>query len=59
MEFLDINLTKNSSIWLHAIQSSFYWWIFKENHTLLSGFTNPYKKHAKQENSSIFMNNIL
>ncbi len=34
MEFLDINLTKDSSLFLHAIQS-FYWRIFKEIQTLL------------------------
>ncbi len=33
---------------------------FKENHTVLfPGFKNPYKKSAKQANSSLFMNSIL
>ena len=47
MEFLDINLTKDSSLLLHAIQSPFYWRISKENFSipvLYSCFNNPYKK---------------
>jgi hypothetical protein len=35
MEFLDISLTKNSSLLLRAIHNPFYWHNFKENHTLL------------------------
>ncbi len=40
MEFLDANLTKDSSLLLHAIHSPFYWRIFKRkprkpNQTLL------------------------
>jgi hypothetical protein len=27
MEFLDINLTKDSSLLLHAIHSPYYWWM--------------------------------
>ncbi len=42
MEYLDINLTKYSSILLHAIHSPFYL-DFKEI-VLYSGFNNPYKK---------------
>ncbi len=34
IEFLDINLTKDSSLLLHAIHSPFYLANFKENHTL-------------------------
>ncbi len=50
MEFLDINLTKDSSLLLHAIYSqSLYWQILK----LLT------KKSTKQENSSLFMNSIF
>ncbi len=58
MEFLDINLTKESTHLLHAIHSSFYWRIWKKT-KLISGFKKPYKKSAKQENSSLFMNSIL
>ncbi len=35
MEFLDMNLTKDWSLLLHAIHSPFYWPIFKEIHSLL------------------------
>ncbi len=42
MEFLDIKLTKDSSLSLHAIHSPFYLYI------LLSDLKNPYKKSAKQ-----------
>jgi hypothetical protein len=35
MKFLDIKLTKDSSLLLNAILSPFYWRIFKENQTLL------------------------
>jgi hypothetical protein len=44
MEFLDINLTKDSSLLLHSIHSPFYWRILK-NTILYSGY-----------NSSLFMN---
>ncbi len=40
MEFLDINLTKDSSLLLHAVHSLF----------------TDFKKTSKQENSSLFMN---
>jgi hypothetical protein len=43
VEFLDINLTKDSSRLLHAVNSPFYRRIFKKT-TLFSGFTNSYKK---------------
>jgi hypothetical protein len=36
----------------------FNWRILKKT-VLFSGFKNPYKKSAKQENSSLFMNSIL
>jgi len=42
MEFLDINLTKDSSLLFHAIHSPFYWRIFN-NTILYSGFKNPHK----------------
>jgi hypothetical protein len=32
-EFSDFNLTKDSSLLLHAIHSPFYWRIFKKTHT--------------------------
>jgi hypothetical protein len=49
MEFLDINITKDSSSLFRAIHSPFYWRISKKT-ILFSGFKNPYKKSAKQEN---------
>jgi hypothetical protein len=58
LEILDINLTKESSPLLHAIHSTFYWWILKKT-ILFSDFINPSKKSAKQENSSLFMNSIF
>ncbi len=58
MEFSNINLTKDSSLLLHAIPSPFYWRILQKT-ILYSGFINPYKKYTKQENSSLFMNSIL
>jgi hypothetical protein len=58
LEFLHISLTKDSSLLLHSIHSPFYWRILKKT-ILISGFKNHYKKSAKQENSSLFMKNIL
>jgi hypothetical protein len=58
MEFLDIKLTKDSSLLLHAIYSPSYWRVLKKT-KLFSGFKNPYKKSTKHENSSLFMNSIL
>ncbi len=58
MEFLDIILTKDSSLLLHAIHSPFYWRILKKT-KLYSGFKNTNKKSAKEENWSLFMNSIL
>jgi hypothetical protein len=52
MEFLDINLRKDSSLLLHAIHSvSTDGFLKKENQTLLcTGFKNASKKiSAKQE----------
>ncbi len=55
MEFLDIVLTKESSLMLHAIHSLFYYRILQT--TILShDFKNSHKKSMKQENSTIFMN---
>ncbi len=53
MEFLDINLTKDSILLLHDIHSSFYWRILKKN-ILFCGFKNPYKKSAKLEKLEFF-----
>jgi hypothetical protein len=55
MEFLDISLTKDSSLLLHALQSPFYCRILKKI-ILFSGSKNLYTKSAKQENSILFMN---
>ncbi len=47
MEFLDINLTEDSGLLLHAIHSSF----FLKKTRLFSGFKNPYKKIREKEGS--------
>jgi hypothetical protein len=58
MEFLDINLTKDSSLQVHAIHSPLNWWILKKT-ILFSGFIKYFqKKSEKQESSSLFMNSI-
>ncbi len=43
MEFLDMNLTKDSSLLLRAIHSLFYGWILQKI-ILYYGFKTPYKK---------------
>jgi hypothetical protein len=50
MEFLEVNLTKDSSLLLHAIHSPFYWRILMKT-ILHSGFKNTYKnpRSAVQE----------
>ncbi len=58
MEFLDINLTKVSSLLIHAIHSLSTSGFLKRIR-LYSGFKNTYKKSAKQENLSLFTNSIL
>ncbi len=61
MEFLDINLTKDSRLlksFGHAIHSPFYWRILKKS-ILFSGLKNPHKNSAKPENSRLCMNSIL
>jgi hypothetical protein len=55
MEFLDINLTKDSSLLLYASRSLFYWELLKKT-ILYSGFKNQYKLIRKTRNSSLFMN---
>ncbi len=56
MEFLDISLTKDTSLLLHANHSPFYWRIKKD---LFSVFKILIKKSGKQENLSLFMNSIV
>ncbi len=58
MEFSDINLTKDSSLLLHAIHSPFYWRILKKT-ILFFGFKNTNKQSVRQENLSLSMNSIL
>jgi hypothetical protein len=58
IEFLDLNLTKVSSLLLNTIHCPFYWRTLKEI-MLFSGFKNPYKISTKQENLSLFMNSML
>jgi hypothetical protein len=56
MEFLDINLTKDSSLLLpaiHAIQSPFYWRILQK--PPLKNLT----KICETRNTNLFMNSIL
>ncbi len=52
MKFLDVILTKDSSIFLHAFHSPFYWRILKKS-KLFSGFKNPYKNPWNKELESI------
>ncbi len=54
MEFLDINLAKDSM----PFTVPFYWRISKKT-ILFPGFKNPYRKSAKQENLSLFINSIV
>jgi hypothetical protein len=48
MEFLDISLTEDSSLLLHAIHSLFTGGFLKKT-GLFFGFKNTYKKIRKQE----------
>ncbi len=57
MEFLDIHLTKDLSLLLHAIHSHLCWRILKT--TILYSGLITLTKSTKQENSNLFMNNIL
>jgi hypothetical protein len=45
MEFLNVNLIKDSSLLLHATHGPFYWQILQKNYTELR-----FKKPTKQEN---------
>ncbi len=58
MEFLDIILTKDSSLLLHAFHSLSTGGFLKKTR-LYSGFKNTYKKSAKPKNSSLFVKSIL
>jgi hypothetical protein len=53
MELLDICLTKDSSLLLHAIHSPFYWRILKKT-ILFSGIKIFTKKFVKQDNLRLF-----
>jgi hypothetical protein len=60
MDFLDTNLTKSSSLLLHAIRSPLYCTVrFQRKPYSFLVFKILTKKSAKQENSSLFMNIIL
>jgi hypothetical protein len=52
---LDIGLTKDSSLWLHAIHSPFYWRILKKTILPSLVFKIPPNKSAKQGNFSLFL----
>ncbi len=58
IEFLNIYLTKDSSLLLHAIHSPFYWRILMKT-ILFFGFKNLYKKVRETKNPSLFMNSIF
>jgi hypothetical protein len=49
VEFLDIKVTKDLSLLLHAIHSPFYWRILKKT-IVFAGLKILYKKSAKPEN---------
>jgi hypothetical protein len=64
IEFLDINLRKDSSFLLRAIHSPLYWRILlpsqkkpDRNHTL--ALKNNFKKSAKQEILNLVVNRIF
>ncbi len=53
MEFLDINLTKDSRLLLHAIHRAFHWWILQKT-VFYSGFSNHYKKISETRKLEYF-----
>ncbi len=57
IEFLDIKYNKRLEFFAPCYSQSSLLADFKENHTLL-WFTKPFKKSAKQENQSLFMNSL-
>jgi len=58
IDFLDIDLTKYSSLLLHAIRSLSTSGFLKKTR-LYSGFKIHTKKSAKQDNFSLLVNSIL
>ncbi len=52
MRFMDIRLTKDSSLLLHDIHSPFYWRILKKT-ILFSGFKHTYK-NPRQKKSRVY-----
>ncbi len=52
MEFLDIKLTKDSSLLLHAIHIPFYWRILQKN-ILFYDFKNPLK-NSRNKKSRVY-----
>jgi hypothetical protein len=59
MEFLASSLTNDSSLFLRAIHSPFFWRILKKKTYSSLVLKILAKKSAKQENSSLFMNSTL
>jgi hypothetical protein len=53
MDFLNISLTKDSRLLLHAFHSLFYWRILKKIQ-LYSGLKIHTKNYAKQENLGVY-----
>jgi hypothetical protein len=53
MEFLYISLTKDSSLLLEAIHSSFYWLILKKT-TLYSGFKLSLHKNLRNKITLVY-----
>jgi len=53
MEFLDIILTKDSSLLLHAIHSPLYVWILKET-ILFSGFKKSRTTKIESEKTRVY-----
>ena len=58
MNSLDISLTKDSSLLLLAFHSPNYWADYRKQYSSHC-FKNHHKKYEKQENLSLFMNDIL
>jgi hypothetical protein len=52
MEFFDVNLIKDSSLFLHAIRILFYWRIVTESHTLL--YLKPNKKNPRHKKNRVY-----
>jgi hypothetical protein len=60
MEFFDINLTKDSSLLLHALSQSLLLADFKEKAIFFSSFNNPYKKNSRNKKTRVsFMKHIF